>query len=181
MKNMVFIAVLLLLSIGMAGAVTQNELNEAKTLIDSNISCNKLNSEQLELIGEYYMEQMMPGQAHVRAHEMMGLTEGSAAEEQFHINLARRSYCGENVGVMGGMMGGGMMRYYPTNNYYGYENFIWIILLLGLTALVSWLIYKSLKKAKSDYDDPLSILKSRYAKGEISKKGYEEMKKSIER
>src|SRR3990172_3184402 len=120
-KKAFLVIVILLLSIGLVNAVSQDELNEAKALIDSNISCNKLTNSQLEIIGEYYMEQMMPGQAHIRAHEMMGLAEGSDAEEQFHINLARRSYCEENVGMMGGMIGGGMMRYYPNNyNYLSY-------------------------------------------------------------
>ena len=32
---------------------------------------------------------------------MMGLTEGSEAEEQFHINMAKKIYCGESVGTKG--------------------------------------------------------------------------------
>ena len=272
MKNIIFIMALLLLSIGIAGAVTQDELNEAKMLIDSNISCSKLNPEQLELIGEYYMEQMMPGQAHLRVHEMMGLAEGSADDEQFHINLARRTYCGENVltyGMMGsrgnigtiGMMGSNMMGYYPfsDSNYgsygSGYNNFgfFWVMIIAIFTAtligLILWLIYRrvnfmeqnkntwilifavlaltllfggltaggmmgygmgfgmafgfifmlfflgliiwliitlinanqsiQLNNNESKRSDSLTILKKRYASGEITKKQFEEMKNDL--
>jgi len=133
----------LLFSIVSIYAVSQDELNQAKSLIDSNISCNQLANDQLEIIGEYYMEQMMPGEAHERAHQMMGLTEGSEAEEQFHINLAKRIYCGENVGS--GMMGGGMMgNYYQNpqnnnsyqNNSLGFQIFFYILSILVIIVLV---------------------------------------------
>src|SRR3989338_2163075 len=103
MKKALFVISILLLSIGLVNAVSQEELDEAKGLIDSGVACNQLSNGQLEIIGEYYMEQMMPGEAHKRAHEMMGLTEGSEAEEQFHINLARRSYCDETLTGFGMM------------------------------------------------------------------------------
>ncbi len=112
MKKIVSIIIaVLLLSLNLANAITQQELSKAKSLIESKADCKTLSESQLEIIGEYYMEQMMPGLSHERAHEMMGLQEGSEAEEQFHINLGKNSYCGENVGMMdsGIMSGGGMM------------------------------------------------------------------------
>src|SRR3972149_10079292 len=110
MKKAIFIIVVitLLLNLSLANAATQQELSEAKSLIDSKVDCKSLSDSQLEIIGEYYMEQMHPGEAHVLMHEMMGLEEGSNAEEQFHIQMARVLYCGESGG-MNGMMGGGMM------------------------------------------------------------------------
>ena len=148
MKKIILLSVLFLvlsLSISSVIAVSQDELNQAKVLIDSNISCNQLTNDQLEIIGEYYMEQMMPGIAHVRAHQMMGLTEGSEAEEQFHINMAKRIYCGENVGS--GMIGGGIMgNYYyqnPQNNNYQTNSFgfqIFFYVLLGLVVIILVLI-----------------------------------------
>ena len=158
--SLTILALVLFVSISSVMAVTQDELNQAKTLIDSNISCNNLTNEQLEIIGEYYMEQMMPGEAHKRAHEMMGLEEGSDTEKQFHINMAKRSYCGENTG----MTGGGMMgNYYQTpqnnnsyqnpyqNNSYGFQIFFYVILTLVIVVLillVILLINKSKKSAK---------------------------------
>ena len=157
MKKIILVSILFLilsLSVISVYAVSQDELNQAKVLIDSNISCNQLKNDQLEIIGEYYMEQMMPGEAHIRAHEMMGLTEGSEAEEQFHINMAKRIYCGENVGSS--MMGGGMMgNYYQNpqnnnsyqNNYIGFQVFFYLILILVIIVLVL-LIILLINKAK---------------------------------
>ena len=161
MKKIMSLSILFLilsLSIISVYAVSQDELNQAKTLIDSNISCNKLTNDQLEIMGEYYMEQMMPGVAHERAHQMMGLTEGSEAEEQFHINMVKRIYCGENVG--GGMMGGGMMgNYYyqnPQNNnfyqnsYIGFQIFFYIlsVLVVVILILIILLLVNRLKKQR---------------------------------
>ena len=180
MKKVLFVMVILLLTFGLVNAVSQEELNEAKALIDSKITCDKLTNEQLEEIGEYYMEQMMPSEAHERAHEMMGLTEGSNAEEQFHIDIARRSYCGETVAGFG-MMGRGMMGNYPSYYNYGYSsmwNILWIIFLIVAIIFVIWIIYKLTRKAKEP-KSPINILQRRYAQGEISKKQYEDMKKEI--
>ncbi|HZX44687.1 MAG TPA: SHOCT domain-containing protein [Candidatus Nanoarchaeia archaeon] len=161
--------IMIVLILGQVNAVSVEELNDAKASIDSRIACDKLTDEQLEKIGEYYMEQMMPGRAHEIADEMMGLVEGSAAEEQFHINLARRSYCGQNIG----MMGWGMMGNYPTYAYYGLGS-IFSLILIGAIGLIIWLIYRLTRREAS-----IDILKRRYAKGEISKKEFEDMKKEI--
>ena len=158
MKKIVSLSVLfLILSLSTISvyAVSQDELNQAKALIDSNISCNQLTNDQLEIMGEYYMEQMMPGEAHERAHQMMGLTEGSEAEEQFHINMAKRIYCGENVG--GGMMGN---NYYQNpqnndsyqNNFIGFQIFFYVLLVLVviiLVLIILWLV-KRLKEQRKN-------------------------------
>src|SRR3989338_8893174 len=106
MKTIIFVmAVILLLNLSLVSAITQQEINEAKSLIDSKADCKSLSDSQLEIIGEYYMEQMHPREAHELMHQMMGLTEGSKAEEQFHINMAKRLYCNENGYIGYGMMG----------------------------------------------------------------------------
>ncbi len=87
------------------------DLTEAKQLIDSKIACDQLSDEQLETIGDYYMEQMHPEEAHERMDEMMG-GEGSESLKLVHINMAKSIYCGEKVN---GMMNGGMM----SNNMMG--------------------------------------------------------------
>lgn len=156
-KIMFVMVVILLLNFSLVSAHTQQELNEAKSLINSKVSCNKITDEQLELIGEYYMEQMHPGESHELMHQMMGLKEGSEAEEQFHINMAKAIYCGEaNAFGAGGMMGGGMMNMIrgiqnPTQTnmvqgmmgnfgyglgYWNPLNFLYAILLIGLIILV---------------------------------------------
>ena len=174
---------MLLLSVSLVFA-HEHDFNETKQIIDSGISCDKLTDEQLESIGDYYMEQMHPGEAHEMMDQMMG-GEGSESLRQVHINMAKRLYCNEDIG---GMMGGGMMNMMMGNNmmgnypaYYGYNNFwnvLWMVFLIGAIALIVWLIYKFTKKGKES-ETPINILQKRYAKGEINKKQFEEMKKGL--
>ena len=149
---------ILLLNLSLANAhITQQEINEVKSLIDSKVTCKSLSESQLEIMGEYYMEQMHPGESHELMHQMMGLKEGSEAEEQFHINMAKAIYCSEtNAFGSGGMMGGGMMNMMmemqnpmQTNmmqgmmgnlgynfGYWNFVNVLYVILLNGLIILV---------------------------------------------
>ncbi|TBR11120.1 MAG: hypothetical protein EPO62_02270, partial [Candidatus Nitrosotenuis sp.] len=106
-KIIIFLMAGLLLNLGSVNAITQQEINEAKSLIDSKANCKSLSDSQLEIIGEYYVEQMHPGEAHDLMHQMIGLKEGSEAEKQFHINMVRTMYCDEG-GMMGGQSGGMM-------------------------------------------------------------------------
>src|SRR3989338_9460916 len=162
----------------------EHNFTETKQFIDSGISCDKLTDEQLEAMGDYYMEQMHPGDAHELMDQMMG-GEGSDTLKQMHIQMAKRLYCNEDVGGMmgGGMMnmivGSGMMGNYPT--YYRYNNFwniLWLIFLIGIIVLIIWLIYNFTKKGKES-ETAIDILQKRYAKGDISKKQFEEMKKEL--
>src|SRR3989338_538475 len=121
--------VILLVNISFVSAHEHN-FAETKPLIDLGISCDKLTDEQLEARGDYYMEQMHPGEAHEMMDQMMG-GEGSDSLKQVHIQMAKRIYCNEDVGGMMGMMnmmGSGMMGNYPA--YYGYNNFwnvLWLV------------------------------------------------------
>ncbi len=119
-KILFFIAIFLLLGFNSVQAITEQDINEAKSLIDSKADCKNLSDSQLEIIGEYYMEQMHPGQAHELMHKMMGLEEGSKDEKEIHTNMAKKIYCNENINMMGimsgsGMMGGGGMIGYGSN------------------------------------------------------------------
>ena len=69
---------------------------DALDIIQNKTPCSQLSDDELEAIGEYYMEQMHPGQQHVMMDNMMG-GEGSASLKQAHINMARNLYCGEQV------------------------------------------------------------------------------------
>jgi hypothetical protein len=160
-KILLIISLVLLLNLSLVSAITQQEINEVKDLIDSKVSCDKLTNEQLEILGEYYMEQMHPGEAHEAMHEMMGMKEGSEAEEQFHINLARMTYCGEggmmgSGGMMNMMMGGNIMGSSGMNmmesgmmgnwgygfSYRNFINVLYVVLLIGLIILVYFWIIK---------------------------------------
>ena len=200
--------VAVLLGSNVVYAVNQEELDEAKALIDQQVSCTNLVDGQLELIGEYYMEQIHPGEAHKTMHKMMGLEEGSETEEQFHIDMAKTMYCDGSdgpggmmnyndriqggrmmmpIGMMRNMMGGsgGMMRNNLGNlgNYgsYGYTPWwtvAWYIFWIVIIALLIWFIYQFVIKREGS-DNALQILKKRFAKGDIAQKQFEEMKKKL--
>ena len=78
-----------------------------------------------------------------------------------------------------GLMGSGMMGY-------GWPILGWVFLILfwaALILLVIWL-YKQVRgpdaETKGAQETPLDVLKKRYAKGEISREEFTEMKKDIE-
>jgi len=56
--------------------------------------------------------------------------------------------------------------------------FWWILLIVGIVALVKWVMNQS--GGQSQSRPPLEILKERYAKGEIDKRDFEERKKELE-
>lgn len=185
--------VVLLLNISLVLA-HEHDFNETKQLVDSGISCDKFTDEQLESIGDYYMEQMHPGKAHGIMDNMMG-GEGSDSLKQTHIQIAKRLYCNESAGgMMGGgtmnmMMGsnaigsGGMMGNYPLS--YGYSNYdnwimLWIVFLVAAIILIALLVYKFGIKNAASSETPLGILKKRFARGEITKKQFEAMKRDLE-
>ena len=155
MKRLFLLLVtLLILSFAVSATVTTEELNQAKIIINSKISCNELSNDQLKLLGEYLMEQMHPGESHELMDKMMGLEENPNEDAQFHINLAKTMYCNEygsmlgNKGMMnmmarqgyyGNTIGPGMMNY-----SYGWSiwDILYFILLIALILLVILLIFK---------------------------------------
>lgn len=170
-KKIIYLIVLILsISLVTAHHVKHDEIdyNEVKQLIDSNINCDKLTNEQLEEMGEYYMEQMHPGKEHNMMADMMGLHESDKIHDDFHVKLAKAFYCGDNK-YMPMMMGSGGMMSIDTNsvmNHGGmnmmgsnmmgsYGNFgwfwmltglvFWIVLIVVLILLAIWL-YKNIKK-----------------------------------
>src|SRR3989338_359453 len=105
-------------------AHSEEEFAQAEELIQSKISCSEATDQQLEIIGDYYMEQMHPGELHEIMDKRMG-GEGSESLQQVHITIAKSFYCGEgmmNSGMMSVMMGrsgSGMMGYGGMMNNYG--------------------------------------------------------------
>lgn len=89
MKKMILILAIFLLGIAAVFAQESHdsEIVEGKKLVESKISCDRLINEQLEAIGDYYMEQMHPGESHEIMDNMMG-GEGSESLKQVHINMA---------------------------------------------------------------------------------------------
>ena len=140
MKKIIFLITLLLLSSSLVLAHGEETFAEAEEIIESKISCDQLTDEQLEVIGDYYMEQMHPGEE----HERMG-GEGSESLRLMHINMAKSFYCGEHdamsSGMMSMMMGGGMMDFstFKNNkNIIGGENMAYGMMSTGMGA---WSLY----------------------------------------
>jgi len=76
-----------------------------------------------------------------------------------------------------------MMGYYGFG--YGMGFFGWILMVLfwgAIIWLIVWLVNQNRQsEPRSDRRTPQEILKERYAKGEISKKEFDEMKKYLSR
>ncbi|MEK6947197.1 MAG: hypothetical protein AABX32_06335 [Nanoarchaeota archaeon] len=173
-RQLVLISLMLVIFSAVAYSAA-DEFAEAKSLIDSKTPCSQLSEGQMELIGDYYMEQMHPGTAHAAMEQMMG-GEGSESLRLAHIAIAKRFYCNDynsstncdmmGFGMMGnrnggmmnmawsGMMGSGTMGNYSYGfGYLGFVNVLYILLLLGLVILVYiWIIkaWRSLKSSKGN-------------------------------
>src|SRR3990172_6514699 len=162
-------------------------------------SCENLSDENFGALGEYFMGQMV-GDSHEAMNAMMERMMGKEGEEQMHIVMGKRlSGCDTSAQVpqsgsgfmpMMWMMGsagspqaeGGVypMMGYGWNgfNTFGwvFMIFFWLLLVLGVIALISYL---SKSGPSKEGQTPLDILKARYARGEINQKEFEEMKKDL--
>ncbi len=125
----------------------EDQFDEAKELIDSKASCNDLSDEQLEMIGDYLMEQMHPGEQHKNMDDALG-GEGSENLMQTHIRMARMMYCGEMSSMMNmPMMGAGMMQQNNFSASLTESRFFWLVMGF-IVALLIFMIIKFLKKPK---------------------------------
>lgn len=158
--SIVNVLLLSLISLTFVMATEGEIFKEAEKIIQQKISCNELNDYQLEILGDYYMEQMHPGELHEIMDERMG-GESSDLLRQVHMNMGKMFYCGEQrampMGMMNMMMGRGnygMMGGYPLS-YYGSANshgfifnvlFFLIIIILAIALII--LLIKSLSKSE---------------------------------
>ncbi len=92
-------------------------------------------------------------------------------------------------GMMNGMMGGyGGYGMHGFGNQYGVgysplgailSLVSWALIIGGIVLLVVWFVRNTGKATGASSQSPLDILKARYAKGEITKKQYEEIKRDL--
>lgn len=160
------------------------------------IDISKVTSAQLEELGDSVMEKVIGNTA---VHDRMDIAlggDGSASLTAVHIRVGYDYLVGIPITMMtfmgaGGMMAyGGMMggfgNYYQNGNYSGYggmmNGFGWIWMFvgfLGLIALVGVVVYLATRNSRQQAITPesnaLSILKERYARGEISREEYTRM------
>ena len=82
------------------------------------------------------------------------------------------------------MMGGyGMMGDWGGGFGFGWIFMIlwWVLIIVGIVALVRWLAAPSAGTTASREPAPLDILKARYARGEIDAEEFEQRRRDIER
>jgi putative membrane protein len=60
----------------------------------------------------------------------------------------------------------------------GWSFLFWILVILGAIVLVKWLLEKD-KKTSESGENPLEILKRRYARGEIDREEFEQKKRDL--
>lgn len=53
---------------------------------------------------------------------------------------------------------------------------VWVLVIAGVVALIKWLGSSPTRRGET----PLEIIKARYARGEISKKEYERMRRELQ-
>lgn len=163
-KTPSIILIFFLISITLVSAHVEHKeiITQGKALIAQNVECEELTDNQLEAIGEYFMEQMHPEKEHEEMDAMMG-GEGSKELRQMHINMAQMHYCNGmmggmtggndmmNGGMMNMMMGGSMMggQMCPFCGWLGWTlGFFSVILLIAVIVLVILLIIWLIKRIK---------------------------------
>ena len=155
--------IVFLIGISFVYAYGEENFAKAEELIKSKILCSELSEEQLESIGEYYMEQMHPGELHEIMDERMG-GEGSESLRQAHIRIARVFYCGDHgmmsrgmIDVMMGRSGTSMMEnnrfYYRGEENYGslYGDLLLIfliVIIIVVILLIFWIAKQSQNTSK---------------------------------
>ena len=55
----------------------------------------------------------------------------------------------------------------------------WVLMLGGLAAVLAWIFKRSNQGHGSSADEALTILRQRYARGEIDKEQYEQIKRDL--
>ena len=165
------------------------------------LSCNNLNDDNFEVLGEYYMGQSLGStERHNAMNQMMKNMMGDQGETQMHVALGKRySGCDTSapfpeggtgfIGSMLGMMGGGgnRMMGWGWDNMMGWGGMgllswipmliLWVLILLGIFVLFRYMGRSNGEGSKDK--SPLDILKERYARGEINKQEFEETKKDL--
>lgn len=134
------------------------DFTEATSLIAAKTPCSQLTQDQLEKIGDYYMEQMHPGSQHEAMEEAMG-GEGSGTVKAVHISMAQRLYCNDyasaaSYGMYGMMNTGGMMNGWGNgmmNNGLSWINQLtWILFMILVWVATGWLIFWLIAKSRKN-------------------------------
>lgn len=80
---------------------------------------------------------------------------------------------------MDGMMGGSGFGSGLGYGFMGLGLIFWILIIVGVILLIKWLVDQGKTTGGGEQQSSLEILKSRYARGEITAEEFEEMKKRL--
>jgi len=181
-----------------------NDIRKEQGLKETDkITPDKVNLQLLEELGDAVMEKIIGNHEHHEQMDQMMGGEGSTNLKEMHQRIGYNYLKGNINGYQDMMKYIGMMSEYPAktsnkfkggfpmmwNNGYGmmggvgWFGFIIGIIILIIISLTVYFVIKLILKNNStikNIEFPIDILKKRYAKGEISKKDYELIKKDIE-
>lgn len=76
--------------------------------------------------------------------------------------------------MMGGGFGYGMMGFGML-----FVGLFWLLLIVGVVALVVWAVRSGPTRATASQDNALEILRIRYAKGELTKEQFDAMRRDL--
>lgn len=162
------------------------------------IACSELTRDNYDELGEYFMQQVT-GAGHPAMDAMISNMMGEEGDTAIHVAWGERySGCNTNATLPGAWSTPGNNNHYdgfmPMMGFgYGYGGgwdifgllwtiLWWTLVIVSIVVLVRWLRYghRHHHGWYNDNQNAISILKERYAKGEISKKEFEEIKKDLD-
>lgn len=79
-----------------------------------------------------------------------------------------------------GLLARGWMSDYGSGCYYGYGGWIMVIITIAIAAVLIFLAARYFRNYDLNKNTPLDILKARYAKGEITKDEFVNMKNDLQ-
>lgn len=159
-----------------AGTVAAQMLVRSPAGMAEISECDQLNETQLKELGEGLMEQMMGSEA----HEAMESALSSELSELMDLRMGKQyTGCDDYVGY--GVVGMPMMGAW---NPFGYDMMggglgmiSGVLFWLAVIVVIYWILTRSGIFAARE--SALSILKKRYARGEISAKKFKQMKREL--
>jgi uncharacterized membrane protein len=173
--------------------VVLQEIREKQGLgPDEAINPRKVSDEDLEELGETLMGVMHPNsRQHELMDEMMG-GEGSESLASMHRMMGYRYLSGNSYSMMGGgmmnMMGGGMMGYGMMGQgrmFFPFGGLVMWLLIIIVIGVIVYLVVRSQKNVSErgslidKEGTPIDIAKKRYARGEISREEYENIRQNL--